>query len=152
MSKLLKIILVIFILPILLLIFLLCVKLAGYNINKNFFVTKESCIASVESTKLADRIFWKRWNFTMNANKNEWLKSYVYDAEYCDNLERKNKTSGALMILLDSSIAGERCSSDDFLKMKMHESAIWNFMVSEEKDKYYYEATNEFCPTQYLLK
>lgn len=135
----------------------LCIKLAGYEINKDFFSnSKQSCMQSVNPSEVSNKVFWMRWADLLKQNETEWRKSFKRDDTYCYSLQNKvdENYSGTGMHLLQlwSTTRDAKCDIDEYISQRIHESQNWEYMVSNDKDKFYYQAIDELCPVQYLLK
>jgi len=140
-----KIIFIIFVSLSIVLMFLLIMKLLGYNYNKDFlgeFVSfdKQKCIETEYPTYenhggIEGCVFWAR-EYHLKTTQ-EWQASFTRDDEYCEqeygNIAFKNLYE----------LADQKCSFEGFRSQKRNEN--WDYLVSKEEDEFYKSCVDQFC-------
>jgi hypothetical protein len=133
------------------------VRLLGFQINKEFFIPfdKQQCIEKEYPTYqnhpgIAGCIFWSRHDDL--ELKQNWRALYQRDDDYCSETYENKTTSNfadSLNLRLKES-RDPKCNYEGIRQVKRSEN--WDYLISKDKDQFYYSCVEQICPDRSLFK
>lgn len=135
----------------LVLVWVIILNLLGYKFDKSYVgYSQKSCLENLSESQLEGCVFWSRNNYL--EKQESWESHFERDDKYCENLKGKNRESCKFKYidLCEGEPYDPRCSYEAFKDQKRQES--WSYLVSDEKDEFYYSCLDSLCPKWSLFK
>ncbi len=133
------------------------VRLLGFQINKDFFIPfdKQQCIEREYPTYpghsgIAGCVFWARHDDL--ELKQNWIDSFERDDAYCKQTYGNTDDTDFAERLHIRLTEGRdpKCDYEGVKQVKRNEN--WDYLISKDKDQFYYSCVEQICPSKNLFK
>lgn len=108
-------------------------------------ISREQYVVQTAPKELEGCVFWSRHDSLETQER--WKEQFQRDSQYCNSRydqESVNDASNPFEGLFEGEYADPRCTYDAFKKQKRDEN--WNYLVSNQKDDYYYSCIERLFP------
>lgn len=140
------------------LLWVVIIRLLGFQLNREFFTfNKEQCIAKEYPTYyhhsgIEGCIFWSRNDYL--ENRENWKSLFHRDDQYCEQkyglVNDPNLSFKEQLDLTFQESRDPKCDYEGIKNQKRQEN--WQYLISKDKDQFYYSCVEQICPTKSLLK
>ncbi|MBI2017445.1 hypothetical protein HYS92_00180 [Candidatus Daviesbacteria bacterium] len=138
------------------LLWIVILRLLGFQLNKDFFTfNQQQCIEKEYPTYpnhsgIAGCVFWSRHDDL--ESKQNWQALFQRDDAYCKQTYGYSDNTDFAGSLHRNLTEGRdpKCNYEGIRQIKRNEN--WDYLISKDKDQFYYSCVEQLCPTQKLFK